>query len=129
MQLKKNCSVLFFLFFIGFRINFFIYKTFLTTSFSDMAGSALRSKENSLPLYPQKKSTNFCPYMRLKIFFLAGNSESDLRSALQSLIFKNEPGVVEKKQNFAYISQCGLYTEPQNVSQVRVKLLIDPSFL
>ena len=57
---------------------------------------------------------------------LAGYNESDLRAALRSFVFKNEPGVVEKKQNFAYISQCGLYTEPQNVSQVSLEMLESP---
>ena len=43
-----------------------------------------------------------------------------LKELLSKLRFKNGPsGKVKAGQEFAYISQCGLYTEPQNVSYVR----------
>ena len=42
-----------------------------------------------------------------------------LLDSLRKLRFKNgASGHVRTGQEFAYISQCGLYTEPQNVSFV-----------
>ena len=42
-----------------------------------------------------------------------------LQKTLSKLRFNNGgSGKVHPGQQFSYISQCGLYTEPQNVSQV-----------
>lgn len=55
-------------------------------------------------------------YMRNK----QNDDAKDLEEALSKLRFNNGPsGKVKAGQEFAYLSQCGLYTESQNVSYVQ----------